>query len=39
MINEYDEYIFSGHIIDTLLGRPRSEEDLWDHRGRGKNGK
>jgi hypothetical protein len=28
MINEYDEYIFSGHIIDTLLGRPRSEEDL-----------
>jgi hypothetical protein len=28
MINEYDEYILNGHIIDTLLGRPRSEEDL-----------
>ena len=28
MINEYNEYVLSGHIIDTLLGRPRSEEDL-----------
>ena len=38
MLDEYSEYIFSGHIIDTLLGRIRPEEDLYDHRGRGKNG-
>lgn len=39
MLDEYSEYIFSGHILDMLLGRIRSEEDLWDHRGRGNNGK
>ncbi len=39
MLDEYSEYLFSGHILDMLLGRLRSEEDLWDHRGRGKNGK
>lgn len=39
MLDEYSEYLFSGHILDMLLGRIRPEEDLWDHRGRGKNGK
>lgn len=39
MINEYDEYLLNGHIIDALLGNYRPDEDLWDHRGRGKNGK
>jgi hypothetical protein len=39
MLDEYSEYIFSGHILDMLLGRIRPEEDLWDHRRRGKNGK
>ncbi len=32
MLDEYSEYIFSGHILDMLLGRIRPEEDLWDHR-------
>lgn len=39
MLDEYWEYIWSWHIIDTLVGNYRKEEDLWDHRGRGKNGK
>ena len=39
MLDEYSEYLFSGHLLDMLLGRIRPEEDLWDHRGRGKNGK
>lgn len=39
MLDEYSEYLFSGHILDMLLGRIRPEEDLWDHRGRGKSGK
>ena len=39
MLDEYSEYIFSGHILDMLLGRIRPEEDLYDYRGRGKNGK
>jgi hypothetical protein len=39
MLDEYSEYILSGHLLDMLLGRIRSEEDLWDHRGRGNNGK
>jgi hypothetical protein len=39
MLDEYSEYLFSGHLLDMLLGRIRSEEDLWDHRERGKNGK
>lgn len=39
MLDEYSEYLFSGHILDMLLGRIRPEEDLWDHRGRGNNGK
>lgn len=37
MLDEYSEYIFSGHIIDSLLGRIRPDDDLYDHRG--KNGK
>ena len=37
MLEEYSEYIFSGHIIDSLLGRIRPDDDLYDHRG--KNGK
>ena len=39
MIEEYWEYIWSWHILDTLVGNYRPEEDLWDHRGRGNNGK
>lgn len=39
MLDEYSEYIFSGHLLDMLLGRIRPEEDLWDHRVRGNNGK
>lgn len=39
MIEEYWEYIFNWHIIDTLVGNYRLEEDLWDHRGGGHNGK
>lgn len=39
MLEEYTEYILSGHVIDTLLGKVRPDEDLWDHRGRGNNGK
>ena len=37
MLDEYSEYIFSGHIIDSLLGRIRPDDDLYDHRG--ENGK
>ena len=32
MLDEYSEYIFSGHLIDSLLGRIRPDEDLYDHR-------
>ena len=39
MLEEYSEYILSGHVIDTLLGKVRSDKDLWDHRRRGNNGK
>ena len=39
MIEEYWEYLWNWHIIDTLVGNYRTEEDLWDHRRRGKNGK
>lgn len=39
MLDEYLEYIFSGHILDMLLGRIRPEKDLWDHRRGGNNGK
>ena len=39
MIKEYSEYIWNGHIIDTLLGNYRAEKDLWDHRGNNPNGK
>ena len=28
MIDEYDEYMLNGHIIDTLLGNYRPDEDL-----------
>ena len=39
MIKEYWEYIWNWHIIDTLIGNYRSEEDLWDHRGKPPHGK
>lgn len=39
MIDEYWEYIWNWHIIDTLIGNYRSEEDLWDHRGKPPHGK
>jgi negative regulator of genetic competence, sporulation and motility len=39
MLEEYTECILSGHVIDTLLGKVRPDEDLHDYRGRGKNGK
>ena len=32
MLDEYRAYVTGGHIIDTLLGRPRHEEDLRDFR-------
>lgn len=31
-IEEYKYYVFSWHVVDTLLGIPRREEDMWDHR-------
>ena len=39
MLSEHTEYVLSGHVIDTLVGNIRSDDDLYDHRGRGKNGK
>jgi hypothetical protein len=39
MLSEYTEYVLSGHVIDTLVGNIRPDEDLYDHRGRGKDGK
>lgn len=39
MIEEYWEYIWNWHIIDTLIGNYRPEEDLWDHRGKPPHGK
>ena len=39
MIDEYWEYIWNWHIIDTLIGNYRTEEDLWDHRGKPPHGK
>lgn len=39
MLAEHTEYILSGHVIDTLVGKVRPDEDLHDYRGRGKNGK
>lgn len=39
MIKEYWEYIWNWHVIDTLVGNYRAEEDLWDHRGKNPNGK
>lgn len=32
MKNEYINYIFSGHIVDFLIGNERPDEDLFDHR-------
>ena len=32
MLEEYYHYVFSGHILDTFLLKPRKEEDLYDHR-------
>jgi hypothetical protein len=32
MLEEYSEYVLSGHVIDTLVGKYRPDEDLWDHR-------
>lgn len=34
MIQEYYAYLNSGHILDTLLGKIRSEDDEFDHRNR-----
>lgn len=28
MLEEYSEYVFSGHVLDTLMGRPRTDIDL-----------
>ena len=39
MIREYWEYIWNWHVIDTLVGNYRAEEDLWDHRRKNPNGK
>ena len=39
MLDEYWEYVFSGHVMDTLVGNVRPNADLYDHRRRGKNGK
>ena len=39
MLLEYTEYVLSGHVIDTLVGNIRPDEDLYDYRGRGNNGK
>jgi hypothetical protein len=39
ILNEHAEYVWSGHVLDTLVGNYRPDEDLWDHRGRGNNGK
>jgi hypothetical protein len=32
MIDEHNEYILSGHVLDTLVGNIRPEEDLVDFR-------
>jgi hypothetical protein len=32
MLEEYSEYVLSGHVIDTLVGKYRPDDDLWDHR-------
>ena len=32
MIDEYRVYVHSGHIIDTIIGNYRKEEDLVDFR-------
>ena len=39
MLKEHEEYIWNWHIIDTLIGNYRTEEDLWDHRGKPPHGK
>lgn len=39
MLKEHAEYIWNWHIIDTLIGNYRPEEDLWDHRGNKPDGK
>jgi hypothetical protein len=39
MLSEYYEYIWDWHIIDTLVGNYRLEEDLWDRRKGDRNGK
>jgi hypothetical protein len=31
MIREYGDYILQGHIMDTIRGVYRPEEDLYDH--------
>lgn len=32
MIDEHNEYILSGHVLDTLVGNIRPDEDLVDFR-------
>ena len=39
MLKEHMEYIWNWHVIDTLIGNYRTEEDLWDHRGKKPDGK
>lgn len=31
MICEYNDYVLQGHIMDTIMGVYRPEEDLYDH--------
>jgi predicted alpha-1,6-mannanase (GH76 family) len=39
MLDEHWSYIWCGHLLDTLVGNYRPDQDLVDHRRRGKNGK
>ena len=32
MVDEYVSYVHSGHILDTIIGNYRKEEDLVDFR-------
>ena len=32
MFDEFRQYVLKGHILDTILGNIRQEEDLYDYR-------
>lgn len=32
MLDEYRAYVWNGHIVDTLIGNTRKDEDCVDHR-------